>query len=86
MARPKTDTTVLTVRVPTDLERRLSREAHRRRTSRSEVARAALEQGLGSRGPDLATEARRQSRLVSSRGSRREEAFWLSVADTKGWK
>lgn len=86
MARPKTDSTVLTIRVPAELERRLGREARRRRTTRSQVARAVLEAGLGSGGPDLATEARRQSLLVSGRRGRHDEDFWLGVADTTGWK
>jgi mRNA interferase MazF len=43
MARPKTDSTVLTIRVPVSLDRRLAREARRRRLTRSEVARAILD-------------------------------------------
>ena len=86
MARPRTDSTVLTIRVPAELKRRLGREARRRRSTRSEIARAVLEAGLSSGQPDLATEARRQSLLVSRRRTRADEAFWLGVADTAGWK
>jgi len=74
---------VLTIRVPAVLERRLSREARRRRQTRSEVARAILEGELGSSEPDLTSEARRQSLLVRRRASEREAIdFILNVADT----
>ena len=76
---------MLSIRVTADLNRRLSREARRRRQSRSEVARAALEAGLDPEGPDFAAEARRQS-LLASRRSRADDRFWLRVADTAGWK
>jgi predicted transcriptional regulator len=83
VARPKTDSTVLTIRVPAVLDRRLSREARRRRQTRSEVARAILEGELGSSEPDLVSEARRQSLLVRRRASEREAIdFILNVADT----
>jgi metal-responsive CopG/Arc/MetJ family transcriptional regulator len=88
MARPRSDSTVLTIRVPVALEKRISREARRRRQSRSEVARAALEAGLGgSEAGGLAAEARRQSLLVSRHPSERETLdFLLHAADTAGWK
>ena len=86
MSRPKTTTAVLTIRVPATLDRRLAREARRQRTTRSQVARAILESGLGSGEPDLATEARRQSLLVSRRRSEREAlSFVADAADTSGW-
>lgn len=82
MARPKTDSTVLTLRVPAALDRRLALEARRRRQTRSEVARRILETGLGTGATDLAAEARRQSRLVSRRRSDRDTLeFILNVAD-----
>jgi hypothetical protein len=87
MPRPKSDSTVLTIRVPAALERRLVREARRRRVTRSEVARAALEAGLGGSGADFAAEARRQSLLVSkSRSDRDVLRFIMEIADTRGWK
>jgi hypothetical protein len=87
MARPKTDSTVLTIRVPVALEKRISREARRRRQTRSQVARAILEMGLGPTGPDLASEARRQSLLVSKLRSERDVLrFIAEIADTTGWK
>jgi len=89
MARPKSDSTVLTIRVPAALERRLAREARRRRVTRSEVARVALEAGLGDRdsASDFAAEARRQSLLVSKLPSEREVLrFIMEIADTTGWK
>jgi len=87
MARPKSDSTVLTIRVPVALEKRISREARRRRQTRSQVARAILEAGLGTTGPDLASEARRQSLLVSKlRSERNVLRFIAEIADTTGWK
>src|SRR5258708_25833931 len=87
MARPKSDSAVLTVRVPVALERRISREARRRRQTRSQVARAALEAGLGGDASDFAAEARRQSLLVSKLRSEREVLrFITEIADTSGWK
>lgn len=87
MSRPKTTAAVLTVRVSAALERQLAREARRRRTTRSEVARAILEAGVGQGGPDLAAEARRQSLLVSRRRSERDAlAFAADAADASGWK
>ena len=79
----------MTIRVPSALEKRLSREARRRRQTRSEVARAALEAGLGGRdsAAEFAAEARRQSLLASSQPSERETLdFLLEIADTTGWK
>jgi predicted transcriptional regulator len=87
MARPKADSAVLTIRVPIALEKRLSREARRRRQTRSEVARAALEAGLGGNTPDIAAEARRQSLLASQHPSEKDAIeFLIHVADTTGWK
>ncbi len=86
MAQTKSDSTVLTIRVPASLDRRLAREARRRRTTRSEVARTILEGGL-SDGIDLAAEARRQSLLVKRRRSERDAlAFVLGAADGTGWQ
>jgi hypothetical protein len=88
MAHSRTESAVVTVRVPATLERRLSREARRRRQTRSEVARAILQQHFGDTGShDPAAEARRQSLLVSRRRSERDVlAFTLQVADLRGWK
>ena len=87
MARTKIDSAVLTIRVPASLDRRIAREARRRRQTRSEVARAILESGLGTGEPDLAAEARRQSLLVSRRRSEREALRFVShAADTSGWR
>ena len=86
MARPPTDSSVLTIRVPASLERRLAREARRRRTTRSKIARAILEGGLTG-GANVATEARRQSLLVRRRQSERDTlAFVIGASDISGWK
>jgi antidote-toxin recognition MazE-like antitoxin/ribbon-helix-helix CopG family protein len=80
---------VLTVRIGADLTRSLTREARRRRKTKSEVAREILAAGLGGEGGDLdlAQEARRQSLLVSRRRSEREILeFVEQTADTRGWK
>jgi predicted transcriptional regulator len=79
--------TVLTLRVPPALSRRLNREAKRRRVTRSEAARAILEQVLeGRTDDDLVAEARRQSQLAAATRSETEALeFVAGVADTRGW-
>ena len=87
MTRPKMDSAILTIRVPSPLDRRLAREARRRRKTRSQVARSILEAGLGASEPDLVSEARRQSLAVSRRRSEREAlGFVQRVADLRHWK
>ena len=87
MARAPRDTTVLTIRVPSELERRLTREARRRRRSKSAVASDLLEAALSQGGPDLASEARRQSQLVSRRASERDVMRFIGNAfDMSGWE
>lgn len=87
MARPKTESTVLTLRVPATLDRRLAREARRRHRTRSEVAREILAAGLDPGEPDIAAEARRQSLLVRRRRSERDATgFAANAADTTGWR
>lgn len=79
---------MLTIRVPVKLGQRLSREARRRRQSRSEVARTILQQSFGEMDDlDTAAEARRQSLLASGRRSEREAMKFIEhVADLRGWK
>ena len=80
---------VLTVRIDGELERSLENEARRRHTSKSELVREMLVQGLGGEEalPDLAREARVQSLRVSGRRSEEEALDFLEhVADTRGWK
>jgi hypothetical protein len=81
-------TAVLTIRVPAALGHRLDREARRQRLTRSEAARAILEQALEGRPEDdLAAEARRQSELAARSASEAESLeFIAAVADTRGWK
>jgi hypothetical protein len=88
MARHKTDSTVLTLRVPARVNRYLTREARRRRQTRSDIARGILQDRVeGSREADYLAEARRQSLLVSKRRSERDiVAFLDAVADRRGWK
>jgi len=87
---PKTmRSTVVTLRVPAELDRRIEREARRRRRAKSAVMRDVLQVafGPGPPAPDPAREARRQSLLVSGRASEREALEFIdSAADTEGWK
>jgi predicted transcriptional regulator len=81
--------TVLTLRVPPDLDRRITHHARKTKQSKSVVLREALQQAFGSGQPpdDPAREARRQSLLVSGRASERDAiAFVEHAADTRGWR
>lgn len=85
----KEKSTVLTVRVRGDLDRRIGKEALRRRRTKSAVLREALESAFGQGPPpeDPAREARRQSLLVSGRASEREALEFIEhAADRKGWR
>ncbi len=87
MANPAIPSQVLTIRVPRDVARRLSREARRQRRTRSEVARSILTAGLAEPPDDPKAEASRQSRLVSDRVSEREAIhFAIAAADLRGWE
>ncbi len=83
---PKTmRSTVVTLRVPVELDRRIEREARRRRRAKSAVVRDALQAafGAGPPPPDPSREARRQSLLVSGRASERAALEFInSAADT----
>lgn len=87
---PQSDrSTVLTIRVPTTLDRRIEQTARRRRRTKSALVREALEQTFGAVPPadDPAREARRQSLLVSGRRSEREAIEFVGrVADHRGWR
>lgn len=88
MAKPARST-VLTLRVPPDLDRRIEREARRRRRTKSDVVREALRSAFthGVEPEDPAREARRQSLLVSGRVSEREALEFIEhAADDKGWQ
>jgi len=88
MARSERST-VLTIRVPNGLDRRIEQTARRRRRTKSALVREALEQTFGaeSAGDDPAREARRQSLMVSARASEREAIdFVVQAADDRGWR
>jgi hypothetical protein len=74
--------------VPHEVSRKLSREARRRRQSRSAVARSILEEGLaGIVSADPDAEARRQSLLVREHETEYDVLRFVSdAADLKGWK
>lgn len=78
----------MTIRVPVDLDRRIAREARRRRRPKSALVRDALQSAFGDTPPDdPAREARRQSLLVSGRDSEREALEFIEAsADQQGWR
>ena len=81
--------TVLTLRVPQALDRRIEREARRRRRTKSAVLREILENALQGGAPpdDPAMEARRQSLLVSGRASEKDALRFIEgTADVRGWR
>jgi predicted transcriptional regulator len=86
--KPANASAILTIRVTPDLDRRLAREARRRRRTRSETARVILQMALdGTHVDDPAAEARRQSILASTRPSEHEALeFIAAAAHLKGWK
>lgn len=81
--------TVLTLRVTSELDRRIERVARRTRRSKSAVAREALQDafGAGSSAIDPSAEARRQSLLVGGRASEDEALeFIQETSDDSGWR
>ena len=82
-------TTVMTLRVPREIERRIEQEARRRKRTRSAVVREVIEAAFAGGPPsdDPATEARRQSLLVSGRASEKEALRFIEgAADVRGWR
>jgi len=81
--------TVMTLRVPEHVDRRIQQEARRTRRTKSAVMRDALEHAFGNAQPpqDPAQEARRQSLLVSGRASERDAVDFVQHAgDQRGWR
>lgn len=88
MSRAETSSSVLTIRIDPELKASLDREAERQHTSKSELVRRYLVDGLtgGKAGADLAREARRQSLLVSRHPTEGEVLDFLEgVTDRRGW-
>jgi predicted transcriptional regulator len=86
---PKAGSAVLTLRVSRELDRRIAREARRRRRTKSAVLREVLESAFEGSAPadNPATEARRQSLLVSGRASEKDALRFIEgVADVQGWR
>lgn len=84
-----TKSAVLTLRVSPELNRRITREARRRRRAKSVVLREALQSAFreGPAPADPAREARRQSLLVSKRASERAVLDFIEdAADEQGWR
>ena len=89
MAGRRGRSTVVTLRVPPDLDRAISREARRQRRTRSALVREILARALegAPSAADAAAEARRQSLLVSGRASERDALDFVdAVADRRGWR
>jgi hypothetical protein len=89
MSDSSKSSTVLTLRVSTDLDRSIEREARRRRRTKSAVLREILEKAFGTDEPpeDPVREARRRSLLVSGRSSEREILRFVErTADRRGWR
>jgi len=85
----RTASIVMTLRVPREVERRIEQEARRRRRTKSAILREAIEGVLAGATPaeDPATEARRQSLLVSGRPSEKEALRFIEgAADVRGWR
>ena len=88
MAQPR-GSVVLTLRVPPVLDRRIERAARQKRQTKSAVLREALQNAFGGDAPvdDPATEARRQSLLVSGRASERDVLDFIEqVGEDQGWR
>lgn len=86
---PRSRSAVVTLRVPEELDRRIAREARRRRRTKSALLRDALQSAFGHAVPadDPTREARRQSLLVSGRASEREALEFIEAsADERGWR
>jgi len=87
MKTTKGSSSVLTIRVPSSLDRRLAQEARRKRLTRSEAARAILEEALGKPAEDPGAAARRQSILASRQDADKDTlAFIEQLADDRGWR
>jgi hypothetical protein len=88
MAEKPGASSVLTIRVPKALERKLAARARRQRQTRSQAARLLLEAALNDTpDDDPAVESRRQSRLASRRESEADTLDFIShAADLRGWK
>lgn len=80
---------MLTLRVPRELDRLIEREARRRQRTKSAVLREVIEGAFAGSAPpnDPATEARRQSLLVSRRASEKDTLRFIEgAADVRGWR
>jgi len=89
MAARKVRSSLLTLRIDSRMANSLSREARRRRTTRSEVVRSILASALENENAvdPLAEEARRQSLLVRRLRSEKEALdFVAAAADVWDWK
>lgn len=80
---------VLTLRVPSDLDRRIVQAARRSRRPKSALLREVIQRAFGDApaAEDPAREARRQSLLVSGLASDRDAIDFLNhAADERGWR
>jgi len=89
MARGRSASQIVTLRVPASLGRSIEREARRRRRTKSDLVRGILATAFAeaASGRDPAQEARRQSLLVTARASEKDAlAFIEAAADRRGWR
>ena len=81
--------TVLSIRIPAELDGRIARAARRRKSTKSALLREAIASALGGEPEpdDPAREARRQSLLVSGRASEADALRFVEhAADATGWR
>jgi hypothetical protein len=86
---PVAKSTVVTLRVPEELDRRIAREARRQRRTKSALLRDTLQSAFRGAAPadDPVRDARRQSLLVSGRASERDVLEFIEAsADDQGWR
>jgi metal-responsive CopG/Arc/MetJ family transcriptional regulator len=89
MAAKNVRSSLLTLRIDSRMANSLSREARRRRATRSEVVRSILESALQKEhaADPIAEEARRQSLLVRKHRSEKETVEFVdAAADLWDWK
>ena len=88
MPRARKVDALLSIRIDARTARTLAREARRRRSTRSEIARSILTAGLQQVASGrLESEARRQSLLASRHPSEKDALDFVGkVADTAGWR
>lgn len=74
------------IRIPAELRDRLERTAKYLKKGKNSILVQALDEYLKKTDPvAFAEEARRQS-LIAAAAAAKEDGFWESIADVRGWK